>query len=60
MKIFEQKEPVLRSRLGGKKSKRYSNKDTKKKRNKAFRMALKQSNNDLSPKDHKKSFGTEF
>lgn len=60
MKVFDQKEPILRSILYGRKAKRHSNKQTKKLRNKSFRMALKQSNTDLSPKDHKQHYGYEF
>lgn len=59
MKLFNEKEPTLRSQIKGKKAKRSSNKLIKKLRNKSFRMKVKFDDN-ASPKDLKRNHGHEF
>lgn len=59
MKLFNEKEPTLKSQINGKKAKRNSNKSIKKLRNKSFRMKVKSDEN-TSSKDLKRNYGHEF
>lgn len=59
MKLFNEKEPTLRSKLKGKKAKRHSSKVIKKLRNKSFRMKVKSDDN-TSSRDLKRNHGHEF
>lgn len=59
MKLFNEKEPKLRSKINWKRARHHSSKLIKKLRNKSFRMKVKSDDN-TSSRDLKRNRGHEF